>query len=173
VNRRSFPVAILGAAFAAPAQQAPCAGRFVGKLKGRWARSRDYTLQMLDRMPDDHLHFRPTPEVWTFAQQLTHLADGNFLMAAPLRGEQREFVGAPRDLARRDLRKHLEESFAFVAEAFEGVTDEATEQSVDFMGGRQSQGQLCYGILDHVTHHRAQALVYLRLKGIEPPPYPG
>jgi uncharacterized damage-inducible protein DinB len=32
---------------------------------------------------------------------------------------------------------------------------------------------LCYRLLDHVAHHRGQAIVYLRLKGITPPDYPG
>lgn len=28
-------------------------------------------------------------------------------------------------------------------------------------------------LFDHVTHHRAQAIMYLRMRGIEPPAYVG
>lgn len=124
-------------------------------------------------MPEKHLHFRPTEEVWTFAQQITHIADGNLLMAAPLRGDKREFVGAPRDLDAAALAPHLETSFKYVLEAFEALRDDGMDEAVEFMGSSEPRWELTYRILDHVAHHRGQALVYLRLKGIQPPPYPG
>jgi len=40
---------------------------------------------MLAKMRDQYLSFRPVPEVWTFSQQLTHLADANILhVGAPV-----------------------------------------------------------------------------------------
>ena len=124
-------------------------------------------------MPAELLHFRPTEDVWTFAQQLTHIANGNFLVAAPLRGEQREPAGAPRDLNGAELLPHLEHSFAYVQVAFERLRDSEMDDVVEFMGTTQPKWELTYRILDHVSHHRGQVLVYLRLKGIEPPPYAG
>ena len=139
----------------------------------RWDRSRDYTLAVLLRMPPEHFHFRPTPDVWTFAQQLTHVADANLLMAAPFWDEQREYVGAPRDLERAPLIAHLEDSFAYVGAALGTLWDDQVDDSVEFMGACVPTWELLYRILDHVTHHRGQTVVYLHLKSIDPPAYPG
>ena len=154
----------------------PCPSYFAKGLQARWSASRDYTLAVLDKMPDEHFGFRPMPEEWTFSQQLTHIADGNLLIAAPLRGDKPVYVVAPpRQLAHTELKQHLEHSFGYVAEAFQRLpNDGAVEQRVDFLGGEKMlKRDLCYRLLDHVTHHRGQAIVYLRLKGIMPPEYPG
>ena len=124
-------------------------------------------------MPEEHLHFRPTEDVWTFSQQLTHIADGNLLMAAPLRGEEPVFVGAPRDLEVAELLPHLEASFEYVLATLELLQDREMDDLVEFMGNSVPRWELTYRILDHVAHHRGQVLVYLRLKGIQPPTYPG
>jgi uncharacterized damage-inducible protein DinB len=161
------------AAATATAQDTAPDGRFVAKLSNRWRRSRDYTLEVFRRRPDEHLHFRPSEDVWTFAQQLTHIADASFLMAGPLRGEEREYVGAPRDLGAAELLPHLETSFEYVLAALEPLRDSEVDDLPDFMGTSVPRWELVYRILDHVAHHRGQAVVYLRLKGIQPPPYPG
>src|ERR1700682_6212609 len=126
----------------------PCPSYFAKGLQARWSASRDYTLAVLDKMPDEHFGFRPMPEEWTFSQQLTHIADGNLLIAAPLRGDKPVYVVAParqlphppertrpppppggdkkpvyvvappRQLAHTELKQHLEHSFGYVAEAF-------------------------------------------------------
>jgi len=154
----------------------PCPSYFAKGLQARWNASREYTLAVLDKMPDEHLTFRPTPEEWTFSQQLTHIADGSLLIAAPLHGDKPVYSGAPpRQLARAELKKHLEHSYDYVTEAFQRLpNDAAGEQPVEFLGGgKMLKRDLCYRLLDHVAHHRGQAVVYLRLKGITPPEYPG
>ena len=171
MKRRSL---IIGSLATVPClgQTACASGRFIGKLEVRWDRSRDYTFAVLRRMPPQHFHFRPTPDVWTFAQQLTHIADANLMMAAPFWGEQREYVGAARDLERGPLVAHLEDSFAYVRGAFGSLWDDQVDDSVEFMGACVPKSELLYRILDHVTHHRGQTVVYLRLQGIDPPAYP-
>jgi uncharacterized damage-inducible protein DinB len=127
-------------------------------------------------MPDEHFGFRPTPEEWTFSRQLAHIADGSLLIAAPRHGDKPVYVGAPpRQLTRTELKKHLEHSYDYVTQAFQHLpNDAAGEQRVDFLGGEPMlKRDLCYRLLDHVAHHRGQAIVYLRLKGITPPDYPG
>jgi hypothetical protein len=100
-------------------------------------------------------------EVWTFSQQLTHLADANILMSAPLRGEKPDYVGDPRQLGRAELEKHLKDSYAAAAVGFDRLKSDAdAEQMVQFFDERIAKRDLCYRLLDHATHHRSQALVY-------------
>ena len=131
-------------------------------------------MALLAKMPDEHLAFRPTPDVWTFSQQLAHIADGDLLIAAPLRGDKVVYVGDPRQLDRPALEKHLKNSFDYVASAFERLpSDAAAEEKMKFFDDQLSKRELCYRLLDHAAHHGAQALVYMRLKGIVPSAYAG
>ena len=158
----------------AAAQKVACPSYFAAGLKARWKPSKDYSLAMLQKMPDQHLSFRPVPEVWTFSQQLTHLADANVLMSSPLRGEKPVYVGDPRQLGRAELEKHLRDSYDLVMASFDRLKSDAdAEQIVQFFDEPIAKRELCYRLLDHAAHHRSQALVYLRLKGIVPPEYPG
>ena len=158
----------------AVAEKTGCPSYLAASLKSRWNAKREYTLALLAKMPDEHLAFRPTPDVWTFSQQLTHIADGNLLIAAPLRWDKVVYVGDPRQLDRTALEKHLKNSFDYVAGAFERLTsDAAAEEKVAFFDDRLSKRELCYRLLDHAAHHGAQALVYMRLKGIVPSAYAG
>jgi len=174
MKRRDALVVGLGFAGSAAAQKTGCPSYVAAGLKRRWQPSKDYSLAMLAKMPDQYLSFRPTPDIWTFSQQMTHLADGNLLMSAPIHGDKPVYVGAPRDLGRTALEKHLRDSYDYVSVAFDRISSDADcETMVDFLGQKIAKRELCYRLLDHATHHRAQALVYLRLKGIEPPPYAG
>jgi uncharacterized damage-inducible protein DinB len=174
MRRREALLAGFGLAGSAVAQKTGCPNYFATGLKSRWKSSKEYSLAMLAKMPDAHLAFRPTPDVWTFSQQLTHLADGNLLIGAPIHGDKPVYVGDPKQLDRPALEKHLGHSYDYVNEAFDRLKSDAdAEVIVQFMGEPIAKRELCYRLLDHATHHRAQALVYLRLKGIVPPEYAG
>jgi len=174
MKRRDVLTAGLAMAGSAAAQKVACPSYFAAGLKSRWKYSRHYSLAMLAKMPDQHLSFRPVPEVWTFPQQLTHLADGNVLISAPLRGEKPVYVGDPRQLDRRALEKHLNDSYDLVAASLDRLKSDAdAEEIVSFFDDKVTKRDLCYRLLDHATHHRSQALVYLRLNGIVPPEYEG
>ena len=174
MRRRDAMMMGFAMAGSAAAQKSGCPSYFAAGVKARWKLSKESSLAMLAKMPDEHLAFRPTPDVWTFSQQLTHLADGNLLIAAPLRGEKPVYVGDPRQLERAALEKHLRDSYDYVSAAFDRLKSDAdAEALVQFFDDRIAKRDLCYRLLDHATHHRAQALVYLRLKGIVPPPYAG
>src|SRR5260370_23533176 len=88
-------------ASAAPA----CPSYFAKGLQARWSTSRDYTLAVLDKMPDEQFGFRPTPVQWTFSQQLTHIADGSLLIAAPLHCDRPVYTSSPPLLLARDAMK--------------------------------------------------------------------
>jgi hypothetical protein len=68
MKRRDVVAFGFAAAGSAAAQQAVCPSYFAAGLKERWKLSKDYSLAMLAKMPDQYLNFRPVPEVWTFSQ---------------------------------------------------------------------------------------------------------
>jgi DinB superfamily len=50
---------------------------------------RDYLIRSAEKMPARDYDFRPAPDVRTFAQQIAHVADDQYNLCAPVRGETR------------------------------------------------------------------------------------
>src|SRR6185503_14937727 len=51
------------------------------QLVAEWQRAKTYTKAYLDAMPEDGYGFKPTPEIRSFAQQMLHIADANYIFA--------------------------------------------------------------------------------------------
>ena len=47
------------------------------------------------------------------------------------------------------------------------------DEEVQFFAGPMSKRQILVLMNDHLTHHRGQMIVYVRLKGVKPPAYKG
>src|ERR1700691_2317138 len=51
------------------------------QLVAEWQRAKLYTKSYLDAMPEEGYGFKPTPQIRSFAQQMLHLADANYVLA--------------------------------------------------------------------------------------------
>jgi uncharacterized damage-inducible protein DinB len=164
---------VFGLALAAPAAlRAAPAGSLARQMLPRWETSKKYTLAFLEKMPAEHWSFKPVPEINSFAQQAQHIADGNFLLAGAIAGEKPPKPAPPASTSVA-MRAYVTLSYDYAAKVLGGLSDEATGQSVDFFQEKLTRGTLAFRLLDHAAHHRGQLVIYLRLKGIVPPEYPG
>ena len=140
----------------------------------KWQNSRDYTLKFAHAMPAEYYSYKPTEEQMTFGKQLVHIA-GNMLWLG------HAYLGADEidvDMDHPPVKKEaviqlLERSFAYAETAVRNMDMSTLDEIVDFPADPLSRRQVMMLLSDHVTHHRGQLVVYLRLKGIEPPPYVG
>lgn len=129
-------------------------------LHKTWQRSRAYTLSVAEAMPEADYDFKPTEEVWSFRELMQHIAysigwwEDNYI-----RGTETEW--AP-PAAQRNKQQVL----ADLAKAYDHL--EATLQQEE-LAGKALHG--FHATADHVTHHRAQAVTYLRCKGVTAPEY--
>src|SRR5476651_374204 len=57
------------------------------QMVAEWQRAKLYTKSYLDAMPEDGYAFKPTPEIRSFAQQMLHLADANYVFATVASGK--------------------------------------------------------------------------------------
>ena len=145
--------------------------------QAKWANARDYTLAVADAMPEAAYDYAPLDSsMMTFGEQLLHLAGNvNWLSGeGKLEGEgltpKREV--SPTDKAA--VRQVLAEAFDNGAAALGQLSYGDLEDEVDwFTGERLTKRRLGLLLFDHVTHHRAQAIVYLRLRGVAAPKYVG
>ena len=77
----------------------------------------------------------------------------------------------PASATKADVLAFVKESFDRASERIGPLTSEQLEKIYKTDEGSQSGLDLLLGMLDHTTHHRASAEMYLRAKGITPPEY--
>jgi len=148
----------------------------VATLVADWTRARDYTKEYLDAMPEADVSFKPTPDIRSFAEQMLHLAGGNFGFAATATGIANPQQG--KNLEKMDeyktkagLTKIVMESYDFVINAVKGMDVKKMDEPVKLFGRFDAtRGSALEKAFEHQTHHRGQTTIYLRLRGVKPPP---
>jgi len=139
-----------------------------------WERAKAYTKEYLDAMPADKYGLKPTPEMRSFADQMLHLTDGNFGIAAAAAGIQSPVgMGASEkltDKSKEAVTKQVMDSYDFVIGAIKNMKPAQMSESVKlFDRFVLTRSQAMAKVFEHQTHHRGQATVYIRLAGGTPP----
>jgi uncharacterized damage-inducible protein DinB len=140
-----------------------------------WQRSADYILEVAAAMPADKYSFKPTEESMSFHAQLTHLAQNLSFLSAKITGDRPDFLNGkdPEKLSKEEICMVLGEAFGYVDRLIEAVDDQKLQEEIEFGGVKMSKENIFYLMRDHATHHRAQAILYLRMNGVEAPRYRG
>jgi uncharacterized damage-inducible protein DinB len=170
-----IPVCFLlsGSAFCQTQVQSAPANSWVAE----WQRAKGYTKEYLDAMPEDGYAFKPTPEVRTFARQFRHLAVDNYRFASQAIGKADPYPDANSDKTEEDpagqskaaVTKFTMDSYDYVIDALKTLTPVQLQENVPFFRRTMSREMIFFKCFEHQTHHRGQAVVYLRLKGVIPP----
>ena len=138
-----------------------------------WERAKAYTKLYLETMPEDGYAFKPTPEIRSFAEQMMHIADANFGFAAMASGTkspiERGAAEKATDKSKEATTKMVLDSYDFVINAIKGMNDTQMGEMMKFAGRDMTKELAITKCFEHQTHHRGQATVYIRLKGIKPP----
>lgn len=122
--------------------------------------SRKYTLQVAEAMPDKDYHYKPEGAGWDFGELLHHIAYGiHWWEDNYIKGNKTEWAPPPAKTSKKDV-------VAYLTKAFDSLQKTVKGQTLD-----EQLGYGAHATLDHITHHRGQAVVYLRTHGIEPPEY--
>jgi uncharacterized damage-inducible protein DinB len=138
-----------------------------------WKRAKAYTKEYLDAMPADGYAFKPTPEVRSFAGQMLHLADANYFFISTVSGKKGPLTGSAEKVVsptKEATTKVVMESYDFVISALEAMTPAQMQETVKLEGFEVTKSGAFGKAFEHQTHHRGQTVVYLRLKGVTPPP---
>jgi uncharacterized damage-inducible protein DinB len=132
--------------------------------------SRDFTLKVAEQMPEADYGFKLTPPQMSFAEQITHLAQEQAGFLAAFSNEKPN-SGKPASMNKKDV-------LAYVRQAFDSSIDKVSKLtpaqiSKTYMSGEGTMTglELLMFMMDHTTHHRASAEMYLRAKGITPAEY--
>ena len=148
---------------------------FLNAAYNKLLSSKAYTLGIAERMPSTHYSFKPTAEEMTFGEQLLHLAKNlQWLSSHYLNNGQQNPIRNPATGMDKDsIMNVLTQTYEHALKALKQFPPHHLTDTVAFFAGPMTKLQIINLINDHQTHHRAQIIVYLRIKGIKPPPYRG
>ena len=120
-------------------------------------------------MPAEQYSFRPHSESMDFGQLMSHIATTNYQFCAGLKDSDPPALPAPTD--KDAVVKFLSDSFDYCSAVIPNLTDEQLSKPHNSPDGRLPGREILLAMYIHVAHHRGQAEVYLRDKGIRPPSY--
>jgi uncharacterized damage-inducible protein DinB len=141
------------------------------EVKTDYETVRDYFTKAAEEMPEADYGFKPSPDVRTFGQQVAHVADDQYNLCAPAKGETRKaaYTEIENTLSTKaDLVPALKAAFAYCDGAYEALTDVAGAEMATPAKGRTKFGMLNWNMW-HTWEHYGNVVVYLRIKGLVPP----
>lgn len=140
-----------------------------------WTRAAGYTLEVAEAMPPEKYGYRPTEESMTFQEQLLHLVQNLSFLSTRITGAQPDFLKGkkPEALTKQEAIIAFQAASRYVSQLIKQVDEQTLQAHTAFGGEEMPKENLFYLMRDHATHHRAQAILYLRLNGIKAPLYRG
>ena len=171
-----FALAVMATALVSFKPSEPGPGPRTAVMIADWERAKAFTLEYIDASNEEVISFKPSPEMRSFGEQMLHLSESNYGFASAAAGKQNpiafgQLQKASADYKTREaLSKVVTESYDFVISALREFDEAKLDESIKmFDRFEMTRGTAFVKAFEHQTHHRGQATVYLRLKGIKPP----
>jgi uncharacterized damage-inducible protein DinB len=122
--------------------------------------SQNYTLAVAEALPENLYNFKPSHEGWSFNELMNHVAYGiQWWEANYVRKEETKWDPPAPKTNKRETIQYIQRCYAALQD-----TIEKEKLSDEIVKG-------FWATTDHITHHRGQAVLFLRMKGITAPEY--
>lgn len=122
--------------------------------------SKGYTLEIAEAMPEKAYGFKLAENVWNFGQLLQHIAYGiHWWEENYIKGNEIGWDPPTTQGTKKQVKKVLEQRYS------------ALQETISHLPPDKIKINGLFATLDHITHHRGQAVTYLRCQGIVPPEY--
>ncbi|MFP4093910.1 MAG: DinB family protein [Cyclobacteriaceae bacterium] len=141
-----------------------------------WQRAGAYMLETAEAMPEELYSYQPSEDIFTFAEQLMHVAANlHFLNASYVsETELPEIDTDAEGKSKEEIIAILRDAIHEVDLSYQALTASEDEAEVNLFNRTPTNKRRVLMLMrDHMTHHRGQLVIYLRLNGIEPPRYVG
>jgi uncharacterized damage-inducible protein DinB len=150
-------------------------------LVKHWKVTGSFTIAVANKMPAEDYDFRPNPVEMSFGELMAHIGLANVGACSIASGLERpalpakiaEWAKSPEkvEVGKATAVQFLTESFDFCNKAVASMTPQRLDKVVG-PGKRKMTGfEWLWAYFTHTAHHRGQAEVYMRVKGIAPPLY--
>jgi uncharacterized damage-inducible protein DinB len=138
---------------------------------------RTRTTRVIERIPAEQIDWRPTPDAFSFADLIRHIAaTERYMFGENVQGNQSRYPGHGPELADGydQTMKYFQRCHAEAVEIFAALTEDQLQRKVGTPGGIE---MTCWkwlrGMIEHEVHHRGQIYLMLKTIGVTTPPLYG
>jgi uncharacterized damage-inducible protein DinB len=169
MNTRAALILIFMLTLASSLANAAAAPAAAGEYARHFGALEKLSVAVAQAMPADDYAFRPHLESMTFGELMSHIATTNYQFCAGLKDSQPPALPSP---ATKDATvKFLSDSFEYCSGIIQNLTERQLAAAHNSPDGHLPGREVLLALYIHVAHHRGQAEIYLRDKGIRPPSY--
>jgi uncharacterized damage-inducible protein DinB len=140
-----------------------------------WERAKTFTREYLDAATEDTYSFKPSSEMRSFGEQMLHLAEANYGLVNMINGTKgaHDFGTLEKSgkyKTKAEVTQAVMDSYDYVISSIKSTEAAKMSGMVKVFNAFDLTREVTFAkAFEHQTHHRGQATVYLRLKGITPP----
>lgn len=160
-----FAAAVIST-FTALQAQAPSGP--AAEVKASFEHVKSNILKAADKMPAESFHFKPHPDVRTFARVVNHISEAQQGSCSAMLGQQKGAV-PPETASKDEIIAALKASFDVCDKAYAAATDSNLTETFVGHGGKRSRIGMLWGNYAHDSEQYAILSDYLRDKDILPP----
>ncbi|NER10445.1 Uncharacterized damage-inducible protein DinB (forms a four-helix bundle) [Muriicola jejuensis] len=175
--KRIFLLALILVISSFPSHLFAQESNFINEYLERLENSRKYLILVAETMPENKYEFKATPESLSFAENLMHIGWAMDWHSQTLMGgrEARDWNTDTElktdNKSKEEMIKTIDRTFKITIEFIKNYNIDNLEDRLDYFGSDRTKRQVLLLLADHITHHRGQMLVSLRLNGLQPPRY--
>lgn len=140
------------------------------ELIKKWKGNKRYTMKFVDLINEEQLSYTPSEKGKTYQSQLSHITTW-------MRTNSRHITGIElpksKTKTKNDIKFYLNDFFDIILEFLRNTTQEELAEEIEMWYGTVTKESILLTMDNHLSHHRGQLIVYLRLLGITPPSYIG
>jgi len=167
IPRAFFSLAVLFLLSLHPALAAPAGA--AGEYAKHFEPLSKLSVAVAQAMPPGDYGFRPHPDSMTFGELMSHIATTNYQFCAGLNDSAPPSLPSPSE--KDAVVKFLSDSFDYCSGVISNLTAAQSDNVHSSPDGKLPGREVLLAMYIHVAHHRGQAEIYLRDKGIRPPSY--
>ena len=150
---------------------------FAERFVPQWERQMQFTMEVIELMPAEAFDYRPHEDMKSFYDQIVHLIENfGFLQTYISHNKKSKLSELDlKDLSKEELTQHLQTAFEYIKNLAQNTSEKDLASKVDFFAPDVDMDKMgvFHLIKNHLTHHRGELVVYLRMQGIKPPRFVG
>lgn len=150
---------------------------FIKEYLERLENSKKYLLLVAETMPEDKYNYKATPESLSFAENLMHIGFAMDWHSQSLLGKRKardwktDKIYKTSGKSKKQMIAIINKTFKDSIALIQKFNPKHLEDRLDYFGLNRTKRQIFMLLADHITHHRGQMLVSMRLNGLTPPRY--
>jgi uncharacterized damage-inducible protein DinB len=143
----------------------------------RLQNSQKYLMLVAETMPKNKYDFKASSESLTFAENLMHIGYAIDWHSQSLLGERKsrdwktDTIFKVANKSKKEMIATVNKTFDEAIKLIKQFDTTKFNDELDYFGLNRTKRQIFLLLADHITHHRGQMLVYMRINGFVPPRY--